>query len=103
MNKMKETILRETKYLRGWNGNLKRINERLTELADTNKMTKTETDKFNTLIYRYYRFFNDGDIPRGRGFRYESYALSRNEQIGVALELKVTKLFKELITKYGRR
>ena len=69
-----------------WNGN-GRHQEKLNEMEDANWNCKY-TAKSKAIARRYYRYFNDGDMPRGKDF----HGLLTIQQIEYRLEKQANEM-----------
>ena len=94
---------------RAWYGKLKRIDELLSWLYDKNILNKTDKNKKDVIFNRYYRYYNDGDVPRGKKYppvptgiplNRNSKAAKKIEQI---LEEEVTEFIKATLKKYSKK
>lgn len=56
---------RNTKVRRAWNNRLEGINNLLSWLYETDVLNKGEKGKKDSIFRQYYRYYNDGDTPRG--------------------------------------
>jgi hypothetical protein len=90
------------KSRRAWNGKLSRIDNFLQRTYES--MTKTDQNKKDTAFRRYYRYYNDGDFPRGLRYSDGQYVTSYqlDERIEEALEQNVNKVIGHLLKKYWR-
>jgi hypothetical protein len=50
---------------RAWSGKLKNIDELMAWMYDNDILNKGEKDKKDSIFRQYYRYYNDGDAPRG--------------------------------------
>lgn len=57
--------LNEVKPMRAWNGKLSRIDDLIAWMYDKNILTASDKKKKDSLFHKYYRYYNDGDFPRG--------------------------------------
>lgn len=99
--KFKE-FLEESKPGRAWNGRLEKIDELLKWMYSTDVLNKGEKDKKDVLFNQYYRYYNDGDMPKGLKTP-EGYNLSKyhgDDLIAAALEYKLEEFIKKILTKY---
>lgn len=80
---------------RAWNGKLANIDELLIWMYD-NVMTTTDQNQKSAIFRRYYRYYNDGDMPRGKDF----YSRNPLHSIEDILELQVEKFIKRMLKKY---
>lgn len=81
---------------RAWAGKLSRINSLMNWLEQKGMLTAEEIKNKQSLFRRYYRYYNDGDYPRGIN------ALP-GESVEEALERRVTDMFKRILTKYASK
>ena len=88
--------MNDSKIGRCWGNKLNHVNDLLSWMFVQDILTKTEKAEKDRLFNSYYRFYNDGVIPRGVG--------GCNEyEIRVHLELKVnTFIAKTLLKKQGK-
>jgi len=75
-----------------WRGGANQIDEFVTWVYD--KMNKTDQNKKDVSCRRYYRYYNDGDMPHGMTF------LSKDER-ELKLEEKTTTVILSLFKKYN--
>lgn len=84
---------------RAWNGRLAKIERLLTWMYDQNILTKTEKEQKDAIFRQYYRYYNDGDFPRGLyGLGIRSY--SSKEEIEDALEEYLSRFIRRILSKY---
>lgn len=67
IKKLNEEIrkLVEVKAGRAWQGKLKRIDDLIAWMYDKDILTQSDKKKKDSLFHKYYRYYNDGDFPRG--------------------------------------
>lgn len=79
-----------------WNHNGKHeqfVNDFLyDDKIDKLKIKKGLKDKFKLLTHRYYRFYNDGDIPRFKAFK----ECRTRKEISETLENEYNKIIEEI-------
>ena len=97
----KELVL-EAKVRRAWNGKLKKIDELLSWMYDKGILNKGEQSKKDTLFRKYYRWYNDGDFPRGLKNKAGSTITvgMRDELVDKALEEQLEDFIKTILSKY---
>lgn len=92
----------EAKPSRAWNGNIKRIDSLLQWMYSKDVLTATEKKQKDTIFNQYYRFYNDGDLPRAlanKGFsKYDMKYDSK--KIETALEEYLETFIKTILKKY---
>jgi hypothetical protein len=82
---------------RGWEGRLKQIDSFMAWLYDKDILSKGEKKRKDIVFYRYYRYYNDGDFPRGlKGVS----SSSTKEQIERALENSIEEFMRDILKKY---
>ena len=97
----------ETKPQRGWSGKLKRITDLINWMSDNNILTKTDQNKKENLFHKYYRFYNDGDFPRGvqeigydelnsYDFKFSTIESPRKRKLQAELEKQLEEFLKNL-------
>lgn len=99
--KFKE-YLEESKPGRAWNGRLEKIDELLKWMYSTDVLNKGEKAKKDVLFNQYYRYYNDGDMPKGLKTP-EGYSLSKyhgDDLVAAALEYKLEEFIKKILSKY---
>lgn len=82
---------------RAWDGKLKKIDALLAWMYDKDILTKTEKAKKDTVFRAYYRYYNDGDIPKGIS------GVNRHtpeEEVAKALEIYLETFIKSILSKY---
>lgn len=87
--------LNEAKPKRAWSGKLKQIDSLLSWMYDKDILNKGEKSKKDSLFRKYYRFYNDGDIPRGQVYKGKS-----KDVIQELLEIEIEEFIKKIISKY---
>jgi hypothetical protein len=106
----------EVKPTRAWNGKLEKIGELIDWMYSKNILTETDKKKKDSLFHKYYRFYNDGDFPKGlKGNTYNAYDykyvqtyLSRENghrkevelDVETALETQLEEFIKYVLSKY---
>ena len=98
MSDTNEVKVDEVKVERCWGNGLKRLDGLMSYMYDREILGKVDRYYKDTKFYRYYRYYNDGDFPRGlKGIR--KYASSDTE-VAEALERDVTDFMKRVLKKY---
>ena len=85
-----------TKTRRAWNNKLDNLNELLSWMFDKDILTKGDKAKKDQCFRRYYRYYNDGDQPRGKAFN-GLYTKAEKEAM---LEQQVEDFIKYILNKY---
>jgi len=80
------------KIRRAWNGRLNHLNDLLSWMYEEDILNKTEKAKKDRTFRAYYRYYNDGDTPRG----FKHVDKERTEEY---LENTVNELIAELLKK----
>ncbi len=80
---------------RAWNGKLQKIDELLMWMYDKDVLNKGEKAQKDSLFHKYYRYYNDGDYPRGMKYKGKNY-IEKN------LEDSLDAFIKKILTKYMR-
>jgi hypothetical protein len=78
-----------------WNG-VGKYQNFVTNTLDNNKIDSLQIPKtlkleYHNLAHAYYRFYNDGDIPRHKIFRNKN-----QEEISVLLEIEINKIIEKI-------
>lgn len=81
---------------RAWNGNLKNIDKLLWWMYEVDILNKTEKAEKDRVFRSYYRYYNDGDIPRG-------YLGESDDTIQIQLEFKIERYIKKILKKYKNK
>lgn len=88
------------KLQRAWTGRLDNVSDLLSWMYDEDILNKSEKAEKDRIFRAYYRYHNDGDIPRG--FKYASFNATEEH-----LETKVNEFISKILTKkhgkYDRR
>ncbi len=72
--------------------------DRVTKMVEELPLNKTDRKKQITVYRRYYRYFNDGDFPRGLKL---PYGIATHPRIvREILEKETIKFLKDMIRKY---
>lgn len=112
LNELLEVLSEASKAQRAWNGKLKKVDALMAWLYDKDILTKAEKAQKDKIFYAYYRFYNDGDIPKAlqlKGFHMikrktgpKAYDYTRDPSHGTeeALEEYLDKFIKSILTKY---
>lgn len=85
--------LNEAKVQRAWSGKLKQVDALLSWMYDKDILNKGEKAKKDSLFRKYYRFYNDGDIPRGM-------KIKPKDQVALMLEEEIEEFIKTILSKY---
>ena len=95
-------FLEEAKAGRAWNGRLNKIDELLQWMYSNDILNKGEKAQKDALFHQYYRYYNDGDMPRNLSneFGNRLSKWSGKEKIEVALEMKLEEFIKKILSKY---
>ena len=86
--------------MRAWNGKLKNIDTLLIWMYNKDILNKGEKAKKDSIFYRYYRYYNDGDKPRGMKWELKEKI---EEYIEVGAEDFSRKMLKKYAGKYSRK
>lgn len=89
------TLLKTVKPARGWTNKIANLDELMSWLYD-NHFTKTDQQTKDKLFRSYYRYYNDGDIPKR--LRYED-----PQVIEAILEYEVGSFIRYALKKYHSR
>lgn len=92
--------LTEAKTGRGWNGKLKNLDNLFSWMYDKGILNKGEQNKKDKIFTQYYRYYNDGDIPRG--FTHTSGKVIE-DKIEEDLETFMKKILSKYLPKIDRR
>lgn len=88
-----EPALNEAKVQRAWSGKLKQVDALLSWMYEKDILNKGEKAKKDSLFRKYYRFYNDGDMPRGM-------QMKPKDQVALMLEEEIEEFIKKIISKY---
>ena len=84
---------------RAWEGKLKKIDALLAWMYDKDILTKGEKAKKDSIFRAYYRYYNDGDMPKSLALKgFSKY--SEKGSIEKALEAYLEDFIKSLLSKY---
>ncbi len=99
----KEVDLNEAKLRRNWNNRLSRIDELMSYLYEKDILNKTDKSKKDSLFNSYYRYYNDGDIPRkyANMTTYKGSIRKLTEEGEMALEQEVDDFITKTLSKYS--
>lgn len=112
LNELLEVLSEASKAQRAWNGKLKNVDALMAWLYDKDILTKAEKTQKDKIFYAYYRFYNDGDMPKAlqlKGFRMikrrtgpKPYDYTKDPSQGTeeALEEYLNTFIKSILTKY---
>lgn len=92
-NEVNETLHEASQAGRAWSGKLKNIDNLMSWMYDREIINKGEQSEKDKTFREYYRYYNDGDIPRSmRGMK--------DEDIELNIEKKVEEFIKKILAKY---
>jgi hypothetical protein len=98
--KLFEEFVNEASFSgRAWSGKIKNLDNLFAWLYDKGIMNKGEQAKKDSIFRQYYRWYNDGDFPRGLA----SKGISKyqgDDKIERALEDEVENFMKVILNKY---
>lgn len=99
-----EFINEASKPGRAWSGKIANIDKLLSWLYDKDILKKGDKNKKDSFFYQYYRYYNDGDIPRGLPVRFSrdeiKYSEYSRQQLERMLEDKIEDYIKSILSKY---
>jgi len=97
--------LNEVKARRAWSGKLKRIDKLLAWMYDNDILNKGEKNKKDTLFNKYYRYYNDGDFPKGLKDKDGNavYKGMQGKYVEEALEYQLEEYMKKVLSKYSSK
>lgn len=81
------------KIMRAWNGRLNNLNAFANYLDENDILNKGESNEKAKIFHQYYRFYNDGDYPRG--YKFAAYTKAQEY-----LEDRLEKFMKKIVKKY---
>lgn len=84
---------------RAWNGKLQRIDKLMAWMYDQGILTKGEMAAKDKVFHQYFRYYNDGDFPRGLQAKGVS-KLDDKKTIEKALEEYLDDFIKKMLKKY---
>lgn len=87
---------------RAWEGRIKHIDNLMSWMYDKGILTKTEQASKDVIFRQYYRFYNDGDLPRAlanKGFSKHDMKYDK-KKIEKALEDYLEDFIKKMLGKY---
>ena len=91
---------------RAWNKGLENMNKLISWLYDSDVLTKTDKSVWDRKVNKYYRYYNDGDFPKGlkttSGTPMQKWVHS-GEKLEQALERDLEVHIKMLLDKYKGR
>lgn len=102
VTKIIEKALNETKPRRARSGGIENIDKLLSWMYAKGILTKSEQNQKDSLFRQYYRYYNDGDHPRGLSKNGISKWDSK-EKIETALEEKIDTWIKGILSKYSKK
>lgn len=82
-----------TKPTRAWTGKLSRLDNLMSWMYDNDIMNTTDKTQKDRIFRAYYRYYNDGDKPKG-------YSFVQDHLIEEFLEQRVEEFIIKMITKY---
>jgi hypothetical protein len=89
-----DATLYEASYAgRAWSGKIKNIDNLMSWMYDKGIINKGEQAEKDRVFREYYRYYNDGDIPRGLS------GMSK-ESVELHIEKKVEEFIKKVLAKY---
>jgi hypothetical protein len=88
----------EVKTRRAWNGGIKNIDELMAWMYDKDILNKTEKARKDSIFRQYYRYYNDGDTPRGVLRKYGISSWSSD--LEMYLEMYLEEFIKAMLKKY---
>ena len=92
-SEVNETLHEASQAGRAWSGKLTNVDNLMSWMYDKGIMNKTEQAEKDRTFREYYRYYNDGDIPRSmRGMK--------DEEIELNIEKKVEEFIKKILAKY---
>jgi len=92
-SEVNETLYEASHAGRAWSGKIENIDNLLSWMYDRNILNKGEQAEKDRIFREYYRYYNDGDIPRGlRGMK--------DEAIELSIEKSVEEFIKKILAKY---
>jgi hypothetical protein len=92
-NEVNETLHEASHAGRAWAGKLKNIDNLMSWMYDKGIINKAEQAEKDRTFREYYRYYNDGDIPRGlKGLS--------DEKVEIYIEEKVEEFIKKILAKY---
>ena len=62
-------------------------------LIDDLQIKKGLKDKYKKMVHRYYRFYNDGDLPRGNAYK----GIYDKQKIAEILEYQINLVIEEIL------
>ena len=87
--------LNEVKVKRAWSNKLSQIDSLLSWMYEKDILNKGEKAKKDSLFRKYYRFYNDGDNPRGKNYNGKS-----QYELPEILETELEDFIKKILSKY---
>jgi len=86
---------------RAWSGNLENLDSLFSWMYDKGILNKTDKAKKDSIFRQYYRYYNDGDFPRGLAKAKGVVQYDSKEKIEKALEEYVEDFMKMILAKYA--
>ena len=93
-NEVNETLHEASSAGRAWNGKIKNIDNLMSWMYDKGIMNKGEQAEKDRKFREYYRWYNDGDYPRGFANRPDSI-------VEKYLENSIEEFIKKILAKYA--
>jgi len=87
---------------RAWNGGLKNIDELMAWMYDKDILNKTDKNKKDSIFRQYYRFYNDGDAPRGVLRKY-GVSMYDRDAVETKLEEYLNEYISAMLKKYCKK
>jgi hypothetical protein len=78
---------------RAWSGKIKNIDNLMSWMYDKGIINKTEQAEKDRIFREYYRYYNDGDMPRGMQY-------ASDDKVEEYIERKVEEFIKKVLAKY---
>lgn len=92
-SEVNETLHEASHAGRAWSGKLENVDNLMSWMYDKGIINKGEQAEKDRTFREYYRYYNDGDIPRSmRGMK--------DEEIELAIEANVEEFIKKILAKY---
>jgi len=86
---------------RAWSGKIENLDNLFSWMYDKDILNKGEKAKKDSIFHQYYRYYNDGDFPRGLSKAKDISRYDSEEKIGKALEEYIEDFMKEILGKYA--
>lgn len=100
--KIDEILSEASTPRRAWEGKLKNVDSLLAWMYEKDILTKTEKAKKDVIFRQYYRYYNDGDMPKALSVKgFSKFDAKHNpDKLEAALEEYLETFIKELLGKY---